>query len=45
MNPGLAKRYKEKVPLRLAYCKDCKRAFPSTRKIARCGVCGVYIRK
>jgi len=41
VNPGLAKRYKEKSKLRIVKC-ECGYEFATRMKIPRCGKCGVY---
>jgi len=43
MNPGLAKRYQEKVDQkRIVKCKSCGELIASKMKIPRCGKCGAY---
>ena len=46
MNPGLAKRYKEKTQQkRLVKCKSCGYVMATRMKIPRCGRCGAYTEK
>ena len=44
MTPRPAKS-DEKAKLRIVKCSRCKREFPSTMKIPRCGSCGAYTKK